>query len=123
MREKAPLHAVNPPAWMHVVVESGNIPPIIASWDLGAGESAVLAYSMLNRTCWSILDDREARRRASSIGCMHTGTVGIMMLAKRQNIIPSVRVCLDKLSDAGLWMSAEFVEEILRSAGESGNTD
>ncbi len=46
------------------------VPRSVASWDLGEGESAVLAYALKNpdiRTV--IIDDREAQRCAKSLVC------------------------------------------------------
>jgi predicted nucleic acid-binding protein len=106
-----------PPEWLHLA-DIATIPAIIASWDLGAGESSVLAYALQDTACWAIIDDREARRCAAAIGCKYTGTVGVIMLAKRLGIVPSVRDCLDKLRDAGLWMSEAFIADILIKAGE-----
>jgi len=98
----------------------GNIviPSSIASWDLGEGESSVLAYTLKNSEYWAVIDDREARRCATSLGCRHTGTVGVIVLAKRRGIIKSIRESLIKLQNAGLWLSESFIKEVCRSVGE-----
>jgi predicted nucleic acid-binding protein len=95
-----------------------ELPSIIASWDLGKGESGVLAFALQNRSHWAVIDDREARRCAAALGCRHIGTVGIIVLAKKRGIIPSVRENLVKLRNAGLWLSGAFVDEICRNSGE-----
>ena len=94
------------------------VPQNIASWDLGSGESAVLSYVLRHPGFWAILDDREARRCAASIGCSFTGTVGVIILAKRRGVIKSVRESIKRLQNAGLWMSKSFVEEVCAMAGE-----
>jgi len=94
------------------------IPSSIASWDLGEGEGSVLAYAMKNSGYWAVIDDREARRCAASIGCRHTGTVGVIVLAKRRGIIKSVKESLIKLQNAGLWLSESFIKEVCRKVGE-----
>lgn len=98
----------------------GNIviPLSIASWDLGEGESAVLAFALKNPEFWAVIDDREGRRCAVSLGCPHTGTVGMILLAKRRGIIKSVRESLIKLQNAGLWLSESFIKEVCRKAKE-----
>lgn len=95
------------------------IPPSVASWDLGEGESAVLAYALRNPDFWAVIDDREARRCALSLGCRYIGTVGIILLAKRRDIISSVGESLEKLQNAGLWLSETFIKEVCRKAGEN----
>lgn len=94
------------------------IPSSITSWDLGEGESSVLAYALKNSEYWAVIDDREARRCAASLGCRHTGTVGVIVLAKRRGIIKSIRESLIKLQNAGLWLSESFIKEVCHSVGE-----
>ena len=90
------------------------IHPDIAAWGLGQGEGSVLSYAFYNRSYWAVIDDLEARRCAESMGCLYTGTVGILMLAKKKGIISSVRECIYRLRDAGLWLSASFIEDICK---------
>jgi len=95
-----------------------TITPQVASWDLGNGESSVLSFALSNKEYWAIIDDREARRCAISLGCHYTGTVGIIVLAKKKGIITSVRDSMEKLRNAGLWLSETFVNEVCKKAGE-----
>src|SRR5208283_2024339 len=90
-----------------------DIPDTITSWDIGIGESSVLSFALKNPDFWAILDDREARRCASSLGCKYIGTIGVILLAKKRGLIPSVPACLSKLQNAGLWMSKTFTEQII----------
>src|SRR3989338_8870946 len=94
------------------------IVPPVASWDLGNGESAVLTFALKNPEHWAVIDDREARRCAVSLGCRYTGTVGIIVLAKKKGIITSVNDSMEKLRNAGLWLSETFVNEVCKKAGE-----
>ncbi len=94
------------------------IPPSVASWDLGEGESAVLAYALKNPDFRAVIDDREARRCAMSLGCRYIGTVGIILLAKRRGFIPHMRESLNKLRNAGLWLSETFIKEVCCKANE-----
>lgn len=94
------------------------VAPQVASWDLGQGESAVISFALENPDFWAVIDDREARRCATALHCRHTGTLGIIVLAKRKKVIPSVREYLNKLRDAGLWLSDELVDQVCRKSGE-----
>ena len=94
------------------------IPPQVASWDLGAGESAVISLALRDPEYWAIIDDREARRCALSLQCRYTGTVGVLVLAKRRELIPSIREGLEKLMAAGLWLSSDFKDQVCRRFGE-----
>jgi predicted nucleic acid-binding protein len=74
------------PGFKHV--DNVIIPPSVMSWDLGEGESSVISFALKNPQYWAVIDDKEARRCAASLGCRFTGTVGIILLAKRRGIIP-----------------------------------
>lgn len=88
------------------------VPASITSWDLGEGESSVLSFAIEHPDYWAVIDDREARRCAKTMGCHYTGTVGVIVLARKRKLIPSMRECLLKLQNAGLWMSEDFIAEI-----------
>jgi predicted nucleic acid-binding protein len=100
------------------IVSDIVIPTSVVSWDLGEGESAVLTHALKHSEYWAVIDDREARKCASTLGCRCTGTVGVILLAKRRGIISSVKECLTKLQNAGLWLSQDFVKEVCLKAGE-----
>ena len=94
------------------------VAPQVASWDLGQGESAVISFALENPGFWAVIDDREARRCATALHCRHTGTLGIIVLAKRRGGIPSIRGYLERLKEAGLWLSDELVDQVSRKSGE-----
>lgn len=94
------------------------IPLSIISWDLGEGESSVLAFALKNPDFWAVIDDQEARRCAKALGCQYTGTVGIISLAKRRGTIKSIKAHLMKLQSVGLWISDNFINEICHKANE-----
>src|SRR3990172_11365975 len=74
-------------AHQHVKIESDIvIPSSVISWDLGEGESAVLSHALKHSEYWAVIDDREARKCATTLGCSYTGTVGVILLAKRRGI-------------------------------------
>ncbi|MEK6673414.1 MAG: DUF3368 domain-containing protein [Nitrospirota bacterium] len=100
------------------VISAIVIPSSVMSWDLGEGESSVLAYALNHPECWVVIDDLEARKCAATLGCRYTGTVGIILLAKRRGLISSAKDCLTKIQNAGLWLSQDFVREICLKAGE-----
>jgi predicted nucleic acid-binding protein len=103
--------------WIRLVNDI-PIAPQVASWDLGQGESQVISFAMEHPDYWAVIDDREARRCAMALNCRHTGTLGIIVLAKRRGIIPSIRGYLERLKEVGLWLSDELVNQVCRKSGE-----
>lgn len=66
-----------------------------------------------------MLDEREARQVAQRFGLQVIGTLGILLLAKNQQIIPQVQPLLDAMIDtAQYWVSATLYQQVLRQAGE-----
>jgi len=85
-----------------VVREANAVPPAVAAWDLGLGESHVLAWAHANRQYEAILDDQAARKCAQSLGVPVRGTIGVLLLAKKEGRISQVRPLLDALTAAGV---------------------
>ena len=92
----------------------------IVAWDLGKGETAVLSYALGHEGWTAVLDDQAARRCARSFAIPLRGTLGIVILAKMQGLIPSAAQVLRALRDAGLRLDARLLRDALaRYAGES----
>ncbi|NJM00294.1 MAG: DUF3368 domain-containing protein [Synechococcaceae cyanobacterium SM2_3_2] len=103
--------------WLTLVAESG-VDPRVAAWDLGAGESAVLSYALSSPGYCAMVDDRAARRCAKSLGIPVLGAGGMLVLAKRRGLIPSVEPGLEGIRTAGLWLSDEVIALLKKQAGE-----
>jgi predicted nucleic acid-binding protein len=99
-------------------VDDPAIPPSILGWDLGRGESAVLAWSLANPGACAVIDDLQGRRCAESLGIRLRGTVGLVLRARRTGAIKSARDALDRLRAGGMYLSERIVAEVLREVGE-----
>ena len=88
-------------------------------WNLGNGETEVLSFAFENKTKFTaLIDDRTARKCAETLNIKTLGTGGILILAKKRGLIENVAVELKKLQSAGLWISDEIVNVILKQANE-----
>ncbi len=65
-----------------------------------------------------IMDDLAARRTAQAQGLLVIGTIGILLLAKQQGLIPTVKQPIDELIAAGKYIHPALYHEALRQAGE-----
>ncbi|MBI4865094.1 MAG: DUF3368 domain-containing protein [Candidatus Riflebacteria bacterium] len=95
-----------------------NIPTSIQAWDLGAGESATLAYALAHQPTVVVVDDLAGRRCAAALGLPVRGTLGLVLLAKRRGRIESARALLERLRLAGMYLSPQIIEDALRLVGE-----
>jgi predicted nucleic acid-binding protein len=105
------------PSWM-VVRPDLPLLPEVAGWDLGAGESQVLVHAATSPDCEAVLDDLQARRCARGLGILTTGTLGILLRAKRAGLIPAARPLVEDLLYKGLYLSRAVVESALGEVGE-----
>lgn len=65
-------------------VEAASIPGEVLGWDLGPGESSVIAWALSHPGCLAIIDDLEGRRCAETLGLRLRGTLGLVLRARRQ---------------------------------------
>lgn len=84
----------------------------------GIGESSCIALAQNEDDPLLIIDDRKARTIAEEIGIECTGTLGILIIAKRQGIIQSVKPILHKIKDTNFRLSDDLFSEILRIVDE-----
>lgn len=115
----------NDPArlWIHregasFVRRLDEIPSLIAAWDLGRGESEVISWAYLNTGYEAILDDRAARNCASSLGIPVRGTIGLILIAKKEGLLSEVKPLLDKLSEEGFRIDPELLRMARTLANE-----
>ena len=90
----------------------------ILSWDLGLGESEVIAWACHNPGFEAIIDDQAARKCVLSLGIPCKGTLGIILLAKREGKIPAVKPVVDQLTHLGFRIQSELLDQFVLLAGE-----
>jgi predicted nucleic acid-binding protein len=105
-------------AWARVV-EPRMIPSEWLALDLGKGELATMALALENPGNPVLLDDALARQIAQAAGLEVWGTLRIVLEAKSQGLTNSVKPFVDRLQDAGMWISDSIRQRILALAGES----
>lgn len=100
------------------VCDVGEIPPLISAWDLGRGETEVLTYAWMQRNFSAVLDDRAARQCANALQVEMHGTLGVALLAKQAGLVMQLAPVVEALQDAGLRLSPQVAEQVLRLAEE-----
>ena len=112
----APVRELRQQTWP--AREHVDISPPIVAWALGAGETAVLSHALANLPLRAVIDDMDARRCAQTLGIPIFGTGGLLVLAKRRGLLDSVGAAIEKIRDAGLWLSEDVVRILKTQAGE-----
>ena len=86
--------------------------------ELGAGEKEVLALAMQRPGSLIVLDDRLARSHAEALRLTVTGTLGILLRAKSEGLLPRIAPVLDKLDRLGFRLSSKTRIAVLKLASE-----
>jgi predicted nucleic acid-binding protein len=103
--------------WL-TAVDPGPIPARIGAFGLGLGESAVLAYALVNPGSGAIVDDQAARNAAAALGIPHQGTLGVVLFAKTHGIISAARPIVEQLRQHGMFLSDNVMNQALSQVGE-----
>lgn len=81
------------------------------------GETSALALA-LEHGAGVLMDDKAGRAVARRLGVAVIGSVGVLVLAKRNGLLPQVRPLLEALVDGGYFLAPDIVKEARRLAGE-----
>lgn len=98
------------------IVACDRIPAEVAAWDLGYGETHVIAFAKHRASCGVVLDDRAARRCAAALSLPLTGTLGILIRACRQGIESDMDALLESAEAAGLRIHKRLKATAIRLA-------
>lgn len=99
-----------------VTVDSAQF--VFTAGGLGRGEiEAMLLYKNLAAD-YLLIDDRRARAIAESNEIRCVGALGILLLAKHQNLITQIAPFIDILRNSSLHYGPNLLEKTLQLAGE-----
>ena len=84
--------------------------------DRGESSAIALALETINSTI--ILDDFKAIKIAERLGLRFTGTIGIVIKAKLNEIIPSIKPFLEKIKRTNFRLTPDIETQALKEAGE-----
>lgn len=65
-----------------------------------------------------MIDEYWARKIAEYKGLKYTGTLGVLLKAKKKGLIKEIKSLLNELLNRGFWISTELYNAVLKEAGE-----
>jgi uncharacterized protein len=93
--------------------------PAVDTESLGRGEAEAITLGLELSADLLLTDDRKARQTAERLGLKCSGLLGLLVRAKGQGMIASVKLMIENLQNrGGLYLSEEVIAEVLRLAGE-----
>ncbi|QNN44185.1 DUF3368 domain-containing protein [Pedobacter roseus] len=88
------------------------------SLDIDAGEASAIALAMESENSLLILDDSKGRKTAERLNLLYTGTLGIILKAKKVGVLTSVKPIFQKIQQTNFRFSKKVLDEIYRLANE-----
>ena len=86
--------------------------------DLDRGEAEVIVLAREISADLVIIDETLGRQYARHFELPFTGTIGILLRAKKEGHIPAIKPLLQQLQQQGVWISNRVFHEILQLAEE-----
>jgi uncharacterized protein len=83
--------------------------------NLDQGEAEAIALALQTGAQWTLLDEREGRRVAKSLGLRVTGVLGILLRAHQEQKLGSLEEVLQELREkAGFHIREELLSDVLK---------
>ncbi len=86
--------------------------------DLDAGEAEAIVLATEIGADLIIIDEKIARYHAIHADLKVTGTIGILIKAKKQGLVSSLKPLLYELTEKNVWISEKLIVEILNLVEE-----
>lgn len=106
--------------WLRIQEVSDQSLVRVLQRELDNGEAAAITLAVQVKAEWILLDEKEGRKIAKSLGLKVTGILGILLRARHEGRLPSMQKAMDQLRDgAGFRIGAELYADLMRKSGEN----
>ena len=106
------------PEWVEIATVKDKYRQQLLEMQIDRGESSAIALALETPDSTIILDDYKARKIAEQLGIIFTGTIGVIIKAKLNGIIPSIKPLLEKIKQTDFRLSADIELQALKEANE-----
>lgn len=109
-RKKIPdrIKVINPSTNLHLGLQSY----------LDPGEATSISLASEFKDSLLIIDELKGRRIAEDLGIIISGSLGLLVIAKKKGIISSVKPIIEKVSQTNFRISNALIENILQDVNE-----
>jgi hypothetical protein len=87
--------------------------------DLDKGEAEAIVLATEIEAELILLDEALGRYHAKHAGLRVTGTIGILIKAKKEGLISELKPLIFELKENGVWLSESLIDRILELANET----
>lgn len=107
------------PSWIVTLPYSSASIDKLQEFQLDSGEKSAFALALDHlQNHLLILDDKKARNIGRQLGLNITGTLGVLVKAKRKGLIEYLSPYIQKLLDSNFRLSNKVINEALREVNE-----
>jgi predicted nucleic acid-binding protein len=106
------------PEWVIIKDPSNQTSQNIIVASVDKGEASAIALALEEANPLLILDDKKARRLATSLNLKYTGTLGILIDAKLSGHLQSILPVIEKIRKTDFHISDQLEQKILTLSGE-----
>jgi len=104
--------------WVEIAEVKDKYRQRILELQIDKGESSAIALALETSDSVVILDDYKARKIAERLGVTLTGTIGVIIKAKLNGTISSIKPILEKIKQTDFRLSGEIETQALKEADE-----
>ena len=106
------------PSWINVIKPQKEVVDEIISMNLDLGEASAIALAMDLKNSLLIIDDFKGRKVAAELNIRYSGSLGLILRAKQERILPSVKPVVKKIEKTNFRVDKSLLSTILQEAGE-----
>ncbi|TSA40538.1 MAG: DUF3368 domain-containing protein [Methylococcaceae bacterium] len=86
--------------------------------ELNKGEKHALDMASKYQADWVIIDEKIGRNMAEYLGLNVTGTLGILLKAKQQGLIPSFIESVKAMQNQGIYFHEDLIKKLAKTVAE-----
>ena len=117
-RKKPGSEDIKTASWIKSKSVKDKIQVAFLMGNLEKGEAEVLVLAKELKADLVLVDEEKARKSAAIAGFDIMGLLGLLVLAKKLNLIDEIRPLIDKLKSKKFRISDKIIKETLTEAGE-----
>lgn len=87
--------------------------------ELDRGEASVIQTAIKKHVSTVAIDEKTGRRVARLHGLKVTGSLGILVRARKAGLVESLDECIRQMRSKGIWLSESLTREALFEVGET----
>ncbi|ASF47592.1 DUF3368 domain-containing protein [Methylovulum psychrotolerans] len=103
--------------WL-TIIDSTPISHTSLLLELDKGEKHTLDMAEKLQADWVLIDEKIGRNMAEYLGLRVTGTLGVLLKAKQQGLIPSFLECVTAMQSHGIYYHPPLIKKLLSHISE-----